>query len=232
MTNAAATTRYRLRNGDIDDATFDALYPTAIRFVSRRYWTPVAVAKRAADLFVEHRIRRVLDVGSGVGKFVLVAAHNAPAIEIVGVEQRLRLVEIARRAQKELRIENARFVVGDATESSWDAFDGIYFFNPFAENLFDGKDRLDDRVELSMKRFALHVTRVERALRKAAVGSVLVTYFGSSGRIPSCYDVVHAEKIGSDHLRAWKKTREDDGEGAFFIEGEGGVARHYHRDLS
>ena len=209
-----------------DDAGFDAVYPEAMRLVSRRFWTPVAVAKRAAELFTTHAARRVLDVGSGAGKFVLVASRAARAIEFVGVEQRGHLVEIARRAQRALRAKNARFVEGDATESSWAAFDGFYFFNPFAENLFSDEDRLDDRVELSMPRFALHVLRVERALRSAKLGSVLVTYHGSSGRIPASFDLEHAERAGSDWLRAWIKKRPGVEDGRFYVEADEGVTLH------
>lgn len=213
-----------------EDASFDAVYPSAAQTVSRRFWTPVAVAKRAAELFVAHGAKRVLDVGSGVGKFALVAATAAPKIQFVGVEQRPHLVEVARQAQRALGLTNVRFVEGDATESSWAAFDAFYFFNPFAENLFEDEDRLDDRVELSMARFALHVTRVERALRKGAMGSVLVTYHGSSGRIPTCYDLELAERAGSDWLRVWIKRRPAADDGAFFIEADGGVTHHYNRD--
>ncbi len=210
----------------VDDTDFDAVYPASMQRVSRRFWTPVAVARRAAEVFTAHGVRRVLDVGSGAGKFVLVASRVARDIEFVGVEQRVHLVAIARDAQRVLHAKNARFVEGDATESSWARFDGFYFFNPFAENLFADEDRLDDRVELSMPRFALHVLRVEHALRGAKLGSVIVSYHGSSGRIPACFDLVETEKAGSDWLRTWVKKRENVDDGRFYVEADGGVTLH------
>src|ERR1019366_6205983 len=98
-----------------EDWAFDSIYPPSIRAISRRYWTPVDVARRAARLLWRAGARRVLDVGSGVGKFVLVAAGAVPEVRFVGVEQRPHLVEVARRAHEQLQLQNALFVVGEAT---------------------------------------------------------------------------------------------------------------------
>ena len=200
-----------------DDALFDAMYPERIRLVSRRFWTPIAVAQRAAELLRSAGARRVLDVGAGVGKFVLAAARAAPELDFVGVEQRAHLVEVARRARRTLGIANAHFHVAEATAVSWRGFDAFYFFNPLAENLFDEEDRLDNRVELSHERFARDVLRVECTLRRAPLGTLVATYHGSSGRIPSCYEALASESAGSDRLRLWRKYREKD-DGSFFVE--------------
>jgi SAM-dependent methyltransferase len=207
-----------------EDAAFDSIYPPSIRAISRRFWTPVDVARRAANLFRQAGARRVLDVGSGVGKFVLVAAGAVPEVSFVGVEQRAHLVDVAKRAQERLRLPNAFFVVGEATASSWRIFDGFYFFNPFAENLFVDGDQLDDAVELSESRFFRDVLRTERALREAPLGTSVVTYHGMSGRMPACYELSQTTCAGSDWLRLWVKTQER-AEG-FFRECGDGVVRH------
>ena len=248
-----------------EDAAFDSIYPPSIRAISRRYWTPVDVARRAALLFREAGVRRVLDVGSGVGKFVLVAAAVAPEVTFVGVEQRARLVEVlaravalddrqlrrldplvcgeadaahlaftpppdaglvevARRAHQRLRLPNAVFTVGEATASSWRGFDGLYFFNPFAENLFLDGEQVDDAVELTEARFFRDIVRTERALREASLGTSIVTYHGMSGRMPACYELSQSMRAGSDWLRLWVKTREH-AEG-FFLEHGDDVVLH------
>lgn len=107
-----------------EDLTFDALFPSPVRGRSRRFWTPVAVARRAATLF---------------------------------------------------RDSGPRFV----------------------------RDTL----------------KVEHALRGARVGSLVVTFHGSSTRVPGCYDLALAERAGSDWLRLWVKRRETD-DGSFFLEGD------------
>ena len=195
-----------------EDRSFDSIYPADVRALSSRFWTPVAVARRAAVLFREAGARRVLDVGAGVGKFALVAAATAPELHIVGIEHRKRLVEVARRARSLLRIANARFRVGDVTLAGWRSFDAFYFFNPFGENVFLGPERIDNRVELTESRFARDSTRVDRSLRSASVGTVVIAYHGTSGEIPPCYDLSHSERAGTDWLRVWVKRRVSNGD--------------------
>jgi SAM-dependent methyltransferase len=207
-----------------DDIAFDSVYPAEVRRVSRRFWTPVAVARRAAQLFARAGARRVLDVGSGVGKFVLVAAQAEPGLELVGIEHRRHLVDIATRARDALGLTNARFKSADVTRMAWRGFDGVYFFNPFAENLYAGGDCIDRRVELSDRRLAREGLRVERALRRAPLGTAIVTYHGATARIPGCFEVEASERAGSDWLRLWVRRREVD-DGVLFVEEQDGVVR-------
>jgi SAM-dependent methyltransferase len=200
-----------------EDVIFDRIYPPPIRALSRRHWTPVPIARRVAELFRKAGVRRVLDVGAGVGKFALVAAAAESTLDIVGIEQRAPLVRIARIAAFQLRIENALFLEGDATTARWHDFDGLYFFNPLAENTFGRADRIDSDVELSNSRFVRDVLRVEEALRVAPTGTVVVTYHGTSTRIPTSYEAAHAERAGSDWLRVWRKARDSD-DGSLFVD--------------
>lgn len=203
-----------------EDVAFDTVYPGSMRAISRRFWTPVAVARQAANLFQHAGARRVLDVGSGVGKFVLVATAETPDITFTGIEQREHLVTTARTAQLQLGVPNASFLVGEATEISWSDFDGFYFFNPFAENLFDKDERIDSSVELSRERFRRVAGRIETALRAVRLGTAVVTYHGMSARMPGCFDPVRSERAGSDYLRLWVKTREQ-AEGFYLDLGDG-----------
>jgi SAM-dependent methyltransferase len=202
-----------------EDRDFDAVYPASVRALSARYWTPVAVARRAAELFRAAGVTEVLDVGSGVGKFALAAAAYAPGIRFVGVEHRARLVEVARQAKAHLRLGNVDFCLGDASSADWSAYGGFYFFNPFAENLFHEGDEIDRTVPLSRKQFIADTLRAEHALREAPAGTVLVTYHGLSGRVPGCYEPVSSEPAGSDWLRAWRH-RGDRRQGCYLELGE------------
>jgi len=207
-----------------EDVTFDSIYPRPIRAISRRFWTPVGVARRAAQLFRQAGARSVADVGSGVGKFVLIAAASAPEICFVGIEHRPHLVAAARQVQARLKVPNAFFLVGEATRVPELGFDGLYFFNPFAENLFNGDDAIDDAVELTESRFFRDTRRMEDALRAAPLGTAIVTYHGMSGRMPACYEPVVSEPAGSDWLRLWVKKR--DAAAGFFLELDDGVVLH------
>jgi SAM-dependent methyltransferase len=187
------------------DAELDALLPVAVRRASRVYWTSVAVARRAAQILEAHGVHRVLDIGSGVGKFCIVAAARAPRLEFAGVEHRPGLVTIARSLAAEVGITNATFSVGDATLMPWKGFDAFYVFNSFAENDFPADEQFDQTVELSHARHIAEAKRIARRLAAAPAGSVVVTYHGLSGPIPGSYELLHAEAAGSGWLRVWRK---------------------------
>lgn len=208
-----------IRRGLVDDVTFDAVYDEPIRARSARFWTPVAVAARVARLFSREGARRVLDVGSGAGKFCLTAACVCPEVEFTGIEQRPHLVEAARRAGARLGLENACFFTGDVTSVPWLDFDGLYFFNPFAENIYHREEQLDQTVELSVSRFTADIQRVFGALAAAPVGMCFITYHGLGGPIPGSYDLVHREHACSDWLRVWVKRRQHDDRGQWYVEG-------------
>jgi SAM-dependent methyltransferase len=210
--------REDLHYGPVDDDTFDALYAAPIRDRSQRYWTTVEVARQAASLFARYNARRVLDIGSGAGKFCLVAACTRPDLDFTGVEHRAHLVETAQAAARRLDLDNVRFLQADATDSSWSGFDGFYLYNPFAENLYSVDDHLDDTVELSRRRFMNDVGRVTRCLANVAMGTCVVTYHGFGGPIPSAFELVHAERAGSDWLRLWVKQHETADPGAYYLE--------------
>jgi len=206
------------RYGDISsDHAFDSLLPATTRALSAMHWSPFEVARRASRLFSDAGARRVLDVGSGVGKFVLCAARSAPNIAFYGVEQRPHLVRHARRAGALMGVENARFLDGDATLIAWDAFDGLYFFNPFGENLLSPPDWIDPTVELSRPRYEAEVLRVEGALRRVRVGMIAITYNGCGAHIPSSFELAHRETVEHASLRVWVKRRAED-DGGYFTE--------------
>ena len=53
----------------LEDEAFNTIYPEEIRKLSRKHWTPVAVAKMAAEFLVVRPGIKVLDIGSGAGSF-------------------------------------------------------------------------------------------------------------------------------------------------------------------
>jgi SAM-dependent methyltransferase len=213
-----------LRRGELEDEALDVLYPPEVGAVSGYFWPPVRVAQRAGEIFAELEVRRLLDVGSGPGKFCHVAAAIAPATEFTGIEQRPQLVEVASNVAARLGLENVRFGHGDATEAIGEGYDALYFFNPFAENMFAGTDRYDTTVELSEARMFADVRRVERALSAAPQGIFVLTYHGFGGKIPDSFDLFHAERVGTDWLRVWRKARKQTTPGRYFIELDDRVA--------
>jgi SAM-dependent methyltransferase len=185
------------------DGDFDGVYPSWAQEASARFWTPVRVALDAAALLKKAGARSVLDVGSGVGKFAVVA-HLASDLDITGVEQRPYLVAAARVAAERFRAQ-VKFICTRIEHVDPQAYDAFYFFNPFGENLVGPEDRLDDEVTLSRQRFARDVALVEQWLEEAAAGTSIVLYNGFGGRIPPAYELVCAQPTARCRLQLWTR---------------------------
>ena len=187
----------------VADRVFDEVFPATQRARSSLYWTPVEVAVRAANLLVDRAGATIVDIGSGVGKFCIVAGAVANA-NVHGIEHRPHLVEIARRAAEKIGV-TATFDSGSIADQDASKIDGFYLFNPFAENLCSASERLDSTVELSAKRFTRDVDATELLLSKARVGARVVTYCGFGGEVPEGFVRVMAERCGGGRLELWVK---------------------------
>lgn len=193
-----------IRSGRVvTDFRFDQVYSPPIRKLSRVHWTPVEVAIRASELLVGSERTRVLDIGSGSGKFCILGAMSSPG-QFTGIEQRPHLVEAARSAAKELGADRASFQLGNMVDLDWEAFDAFYLYNPFYENMI--KDiRIDDTVSHSQERFRRYVEAVRSKLREARTGTQVATYHGFGGDLPLGFHLLRQEPAGSSCLEVWVK---------------------------
>jgi SAM-dependent methyltransferase len=187
------------------DRAFDHLLPEPLRVVSHEYWTPLHVAVRAACWFEEVGVRSVVDIGSGVGKFC-VAAALASTCSFVGLEQRGRLVDVARSLVDAFELgERVDFLVGTLGEIRVPDADAYYFFNPFGENLFfDG--HLDKDVELGDERYDRDVAAAESLLRHVPLGTYVLTYNDFGGMMPPTYRLLRTDRHLPRDLCLWRKV--------------------------
>ena len=193
-----------LRNGDtVSDARFDRVYPVHVQESSDSHWTPIVVAKRAAQMLVVAPRSRILDVGSGAGKFCIVGALTTPG-EFVGIEQRPHLAEVAQDAAKRWNVRRVSFVMGDMSRIDWRQFTGFYMFNPFYEHISE-KTRIDNTIPYSNILYERYLDTVKNKLRLAAIGTRVVTYYGFGGEMPDGYRMITREPLDCDALELWVK---------------------------
>lgn len=203
-TDFAAATRALRRGEMVVDRVFDEVFPSSVRPVSSLHWTPVAVAMRVAMFLAARPTPTILDVGAGVGKFCLVAAATLPRAHVIGVEQRSHFVTIARDAASKMGVD-AEFTHGTIDDIDAASVDGIYLFNPFAENVARVEDHIDETVELSREKFLRDLESTERFLHRARVGTRVVTYWGWGGDMPPEYRLTRREtRAGA--LELWVKS--------------------------
>jgi hypothetical protein len=192
-------------NYPITEDSFDLVYPDAIRSRSANFWTPVAVARRAAEFLAPTPGARVLDIGSGVGKFCIVGSATTGAW-FSGIEHRPHLVAIANGAVRQFQVSRVAFTAGMIGDIDWSCFDAFYLFNPFEENIFADSGALDRSVTLSEDRFWIDAAFVERKLASLPVGVRVATFHGFGGRIPPSYELVAQHPMHGGVLRLWTKV--------------------------
>jgi SAM-dependent methyltransferase len=192
------------QHASADDEEFDLIYPQQIRELSSLHWTPVAVAAEAAKLLVTASGSRVLDIGSGAGKFCLVGASLTDG-RFTGVEQRTDLVAAARQAATDLRLSEVEFIHGNALDIVFEMHDAFYLFNPFEENMHYGH-KIDSAVRFSPALFKKYTSHVAAQLGVRPIGTRVVTYAGYADDIPACYYCETA--LFGDDLKLWIKQRE------------------------
>lgn len=188
------------------DLAFDARLPAELRRKSSVHFTPVDIARRAAVLAAPSGSEIVLDVGAGVGKFCLIAAHQRRAAHFVGVEVRPQLVTVATRLATEWRLPNVSFVCGDAFDLDWSDFRAFYFFNPFAEQLLPSPFKLDDALQGGPDGFERCVARTLERLDTARPDTRVVLLQGFGAAMPGSYELVSSDRLSLHALELWIRT--------------------------
>jgi SAM-dependent methyltransferase len=197
---------FALRAGVVpDDRVFDWLLPERERERAWMFWTPVRVAVEFAGWLDRYEARSVLDLGSGVGKFAVIAALCSKA-SVLGVEQRASLIEVARDLVERFALsDRVRFEQGAFGAVELPAVDAYYLFNPFGENLFSNGEQIDNTVELSFERYRRDCRAMTALLAASPRGTLLCTYNGFGGTLPPTFRLV---RVGQGHpcpLRLWRK---------------------------
>src|SRR5690349_9615686 len=106
----ASTTSSSLDQWFTTDTQLLALYPETIQLLAHRHWTPLHITQMVVEFLATHPGVKVLDMGSGVGKFCLAGAYYKPYASFFGVEQRKHLVVHAETAKEELGLQNVHFI--------------------------------------------------------------------------------------------------------------------------
>ena len=192
----AASNAGRLHQS-LSDAAFDRVYPREQRRRSWIHWTPLDIAHRVCALL--EPAKRVLDVGSGVGKLCHIGALTTSA-SWFGIERDPEMVQIANEAAITLGVaDRAIFTVGNIDELDWSVFDAFYFYNPYAEQLWS--EELDPLARRDA--YIANVSLTQQRLDAAAPGTRVVTYHGFGGELPATYEMVHREPAHEDELQLW-----------------------------
>lgn len=192
-----------MKNWFASDKIFNSLYPKPIQEVAEKHWTPLEVAKKAAAFLATSPDVKILDVGSGSGKFCLTAAHYHPLTFFYGIEQRANLVELSTDLAAKLQLGNVSFTCNNIANIDFDRFDHFYFYNSFYENI-TGTQKIDSSVKYSEELYNYYNRYLHKQLDKKAAGTRLVTYHSFGIETPSGYEIVHTDY--NEFLKFWVKV--------------------------
>lgn len=184
------------------DQHFNQIYPQSMQKLAGRHWTPLNVARKAALFLAAEPHAKVLDIGSGTGKFCLGAAHYRSNAFYTGIEQRANLTKEAEKARQLLGLTNVQFIHGNFTQISLKEYDHFYFYNSFYENLAE-TDKIDHSIDYSVELFNYYNRYLYTQLESMPAGTRLATYHSLEDEVPRCYHVVWS---GMDNLlKCWIK---------------------------
>ncbi len=184
------------------DDQLDQIYPVSMQQLAQKHWTPLNVARKTADFLAADSSVRVLDIGSGIGKFCLAAAYHKPKAFFYGIEQRKSLMNCAEIARQNLCINNASFIYGNFTALDFRHYDHFYFYNAFYENI-EGTEKIDNSIDYSRELYNYYNRYLYKQLEQKPVGTRLATYHSLENEVPKDYHVVYSEL--DNLLKFWIK---------------------------
>ena len=195
----------------ISDQEFDRLYPEEIQTLSHMHWSSIAAIKTAIDLFSAtlNPDAKILDVGSGVGKFCIYGSLISP-FNFVGVEKRKKLVDISIEVAAKTKNNRVSFLCDDAVNLDWNSFDGIYMYNPFYEHKlpFHMGLHIDNEINYSEEKYSFYITKIHKKLSLLKPDTNIVVFNGYGGRFPKGYTEIFYKKINGGKMSLWRASRE------------------------
>tara|TARA_B110000211_G_C14038223_1_gene535575 strand:- start:721 stop:1308 length:588 start_codon:yes stop_codon:yes gene_type:complete len=189
-------------NNNTTDADFDGIFKNHISSLSNLHWTPLKVARKAAEWLSIDDNSKILDIGSGIGKFCFIGALTTKA-EYTGVEQRKNLVKISNKVIKQNKISNTKFVNDNFINIDFDNYTGFYLYNPFWENISNDQ-LIDNKIATSIDLYEEYNKILSLKLTALKPGTLVVTYLMKEENIPISFSIFRHDF--ERNLILWKKN--------------------------
>jgi SAM-dependent methyltransferase len=186
----------------VTDNAFDCIYPEKVKKLTQKHWTSVSIAKMASAFLAEKPGTKVLDIGSGVGKFCLIGATHTQG-HFTGIEQRVDLVELSNRLAAYHGINNVKFVHANITSICFSDYDAFYFYNSFYENI-DPDNKIDENIVLGLELYHLYTTYLFEQFSALPSGTRLVTQCAPIDSVPASFKLKNS--LCDGQLKFWEKV--------------------------
>lgn len=183
--------RSRLKNNQaIDDSAFDALYTRSFLDISDRHFSSIYVCQLASRFLSEQKQAKILDIGSGAGKFCLIGALANENSNFTGIEYRATLHQEAVELKNRFQLSNCAFLNGNILDYPFNDFNAFYMFNPFLEQ----KDKTAIiAIDFEHENKIDYLDFVLCELEKMPLGTRLATYYIDKKLIPNSFSIVKSQ---------------------------------------
>ena len=196
-------------NINSDDEAFDKVLKKSVQGHSYIHWSPIEVIKAAVDWLGNEgtstdgkpSTNRILDIGSGVGKFCLIGAMNSNA-HFTGIEIRKNLIDEAVKLKSDLKLKNVDFIHSDIKEIDFSLFTSFYFYNPFCE-LMALSGSIDDQIKFDEEAYYDYQDFIAEQLKRTPKGTKLVTYCSPDLDISMDFDL--KDMYFDGQLQLWER---------------------------
>jgi SAM-dependent methyltransferase len=184
-----------------DDEKFNLIYGESLCEMAEIHFSPIDVSIMAAQFLAQKSGKKVLDIGSGAGKFCIIGSLNTDGY-FVGIEQRQTFIDISIKIVAENNLQRIEFLLGNVADLDFAPYDAFYIFNPFYENI-SRTGIIDLNIELNRDFYESYSNFVKNQLNLKPIGTRLATYFSYSKEIPSSYKLQSSHF--DDKLKLWEK---------------------------
>lgn len=188
----------------LNDKKFDGLYPEKVQKHSFIHWTPLEIIETASDWLKLNETSHVLDIGSGAGKFCILASMMSQA-RFTGIEKRGDLVEVAKSLAKKLNTNRVNFIHSDIVEIDFRDYNAFYYYNPFCEYIAEF-DRIDETIFYDPDSFRSYEDYVIDQLATLPLKTRVVTYCSETFPLPASYEL--RDMLYDGKLALWVKVAE------------------------
>lgn len=168
---------------------FEKHLPIHYKELSDRHWSSESAIIAANEFLCHKKNTRILDIGSGVGKFCILGALKYPHSTFIGVEKRNKLVEVSNQQKIRFNVSNCQFTNADIRTIDFSDYSGFYFFNSFLEYI-DSSAKIDSDSYLSREEYIELNSYLFSELSKTKPGTRIVTFHCTNPIIPESFRLV------------------------------------------
>ncbi|NML21230.1 methyltransferase domain-containing protein [Pseudoflavitalea sp. G-6-1-2] len=182
------------------ETKFCSLVPDLSSELNEVHWAPLRIIRKSVEFLAHRENLKILDIGSGIGKFCLAAASYKSDAHFYGVEQRASLIERAEALKHDLGLPNITFLHKNFTQLDLGSFDGFFFYNAFFENI-PGAYRIDESIEFSKELYDYYTHYLYNELSVLQPGVRIATYCSWDDEIPPTFKLQEWHEQGL--LKFW-----------------------------